>query len=222
MEELFESREDLGKVLESYQRIAVSLNGFQENQSISVNELAGSARVHWSTAKKALLFFDAIKTIIPDFELSPDARMKFRIIAKSSAFKAVKSIFGSLEMRVLTKMMLCRAMDPENARSFKEVLEPQEFEVLPELISRGFVNSLEGLYYLSRRGISIGGLGLKKLIDSGIQLPWQKTSVVLPRPAIFISPRKVGGEIVCRPVYPSHLYSDSSVDGLGEWQVGQK
>lgn len=175
MEEILEIGKNLGEVLKSYHRVAVALNSFKEQKVLTIKELADRAKVHWNTAKKALLFFDMIKTVIPEFELSPD--LKFKVIKKPDPFKAVEGIFSSLEMRVLTKMMLCRALDPESARSLKEILSKNEFEVLPKLISKGYVNSFEGLYYLSRRGISIGGLGLKKLIESGVALPWQKTSI---------------------------------------------
>jgi hypothetical protein len=171
------TEKDLGQVLNAYYNLALALNSFQRNEEVSIKELAERAGVHWNTAKKALLFFEVVKTIIPKFEVTQNLR--FKIVEKQDPFEVVEGIFGSLEMRVITKMMLCRAVDSSNARSLVEVLSSGEKEVLPQLISKGYVNSAEGLYYLSRRGVTMGGLGLKKLIEAGIPLPWQRTTMLI-------------------------------------------
>lgn len=168
--ELQEEKAYLGEALENYRRLAIALNVFPENKEISIKELADEAKVHWITARKALLFFDIVKTVIPKFQLTPD--MKFQVIERPSALEAVDGVFESSQMRVLTKMMLCRATSPETARSLNEILTKPEFDTLEKLTSKGFVNVVEGLYYLSRRGISFGSIGLKRITDLGIPLPW--------------------------------------------------
>jgi hypothetical protein len=168
--------EDLGETLKTYYHLALALNSFQKGQEISIRELAERAKVHWSTAKKAMLFFELVKPVMPKFELSQDFKLK--LVQKQDSFEAVEGIFSSLEMRILTKMMLCKATNLENARPLVEILNQKEIEILPQLISRGYINSTDGRYYLSRRGANMGSLGLKKLIETGIPLPWQTPIIV--------------------------------------------
>lgn len=221
-EEFLEEKASLGEALETYRRLAIALNVFPKNREISIKELADQANVHWVTARKALVFFDLVKTIIPKFELTPS--FKFQVIERPSALEAVDGIFESSEMRILTKMMLCRATSPESARSLNEILKKQEFAALERLTSKGFVNVVEGRYYLSRRGISFGSVGLKRITDLGIPLPWEETKTTIPiirretdlkRPSI---PRTE--ENIVRPIYHTPSLQDLNTGTLEGWKCG--
>jgi hypothetical protein len=221
-EEFLEEKASLGEVLESYRRLAIALNIFPKNKEISIKELADQANVHWVTARKALVFFDLVKTVIPRFELTPNFR--FEVIERPSALGAVDGIFESSEMRILTKMMLCRAISPESARSLNEILKKQEFSTLEKLTSKGFVNVVEGRYYLSRRGISFGSIGLKKITDLGIPLPWEQTKTVIPTGRLepeLRSPMVLRvGENMVRPTYHAPSLQDVSIGTSEGWKWG--
>lgn len=162
----------LGKTLDTYRNLAVTLNSFPKEKEITIKDLAEKAQVHWNTAMKALLFFHQVSPIIPKFKLR--SSLKFQIVEKPGAMEAVEGIFDSGEMRILTKIMLHKATNPANAQKMNKMLSEDEKHLLPDLIERGFVNSTEGCYYLSKRGQSLGSLGLQKIVELGIPLPWEK------------------------------------------------
>lgn len=164
---------ELGKTLDIYRRISIALNAFPRNEKISVEDLARKAGVHWNTAKKAVLLFATIDRITPKFQIESKSRL--RIIRKPSAIEAVDGVFESLEMRILVKLMLQNATEEETAQKVDEFLNEEEKRVLQELISKGFINSIEGRFYLSRRGQSLASIGLRELVELGIELPWEKS-----------------------------------------------
>lgn len=161
----------LSKTLDLYRNIAVAINSFPREEKISVKDLAERANVHWSTAKKALFFFNKIEPLVPKFELIENLR--FQVKEKPSAIDAVEGIFESQEMRILTKMMLTEATDQEKARKLNEMLTAEERSFLSDLIEKGYVNSINGNYYLSTRGQSLGSMGLRKIVELNIPLPWE-------------------------------------------------
>ena len=61
--------EEVGKTLQKYLEIAVTLNSFPLHETFTVSQLAERAGVHYMTAKKALLFFKWTMPHIPDFKL---------------------------------------------------------------------------------------------------------------------------------------------------------
>jgi len=146
------------------------MNAFQREKNVSIKDLAELAQVHYNTAKKALWFFHQLDSVIPKFEIEETG---FRIVSKPDALEAVEGIFESLEMRILTKMMLVRATDPDKARRLDDVLTEEERNILPKLIERGFVNSIEGQFFLSARGRSLGSMGLSRIVKLNIPLPWE-------------------------------------------------
>lgn len=164
---------ELGKTLDIYRRISIALNAFPKNEKISIEDLATKAGVHWNTAKKAVLLFATIDRITPKFEL--ESKSKLRIIKKPDAIEAVDGIFESLEMRILVKLMLQNATEEETAQKISEVLNEEERKVLQELISKGFINSIEGRFYLSKRGQSLASIGLREIVELGIELPWERS-----------------------------------------------
>jgi len=163
----------LGKTLEIYRKLAIAINSFQRGEKISVKDLAKRANVHWNTAKKALLFLHSIAPLIPEFELETD--LEFRIQKKPNAMKAVEGIFESKELRILTKMMLAEVTEPQKAGKLKDILTPDERSGLTDLIERGYVNSVNGNYYLSKRGQSVGSMGIRRIVELDIPLPWEQT-----------------------------------------------
>lgn len=193
---LSETKEkELGKTLDIYRKLAIAINSFPKEEKISVKDLAEKAGVHWNTAKKALLFFHKIAPLIPNFELA--SNLRFRVVEKPHAIEAVEGIFESKEMRILTKMMLREATEPQkalHAHAVKEVITLEEQSVLPNLIEKGYVNSINGCYYLSERGQSLGSMGIRKIVDLNIPLPWevqttapiQKVRPVLRRPKMLV------------------------------------
>ncbi len=60
---------EIGKTLQKYLEIAVTLNSFPLNETFTVNQLAERAGVHYMTAKKALLFFKTTIPQVPNFKL---------------------------------------------------------------------------------------------------------------------------------------------------------
>lgn len=165
--------EDLGKTLNTYRELAIAMNSFPEDVELSISDLCKKADVHYNTARKALHFFKAICSVVPEFSIE---KKGFRIVGKNDAINAVNGIFESFEMRILTKMMLVKATSAESARNLKDVLTEEEMTVLPRLIERGFVNSIEGQYFLSSRGSSLGSMGLSQIVELGIPLPWERTA----------------------------------------------
>ena len=172
----------VGKTLNTYRELAVAMNLFPENDEISIRDLADKANVHYNTAKKAILFFQQLRSVVPKFEIEETG---FRIISKPNAMEAVEGIFESLEMRVLTKMMLVKAVDPDRARKLDDILKEEERSILPSLIERGFVNSMEGLYFLSTRGQSLGSMGLRRLVELDIPLPWERPTRTHPETSML-------------------------------------
>lgn len=163
--------EKIGKTLKIYRELAITMNSFPREENVSIKDLAEAAQVHYNTAKKALLFFDQLESVIPTFEIRGTC---FRVVSKPNALEAVEGIFESLEMRVLTKMMLVMAVDSEKARKLEDLLTEQEKSILPKLIEEGFINSLEGRYFLSVQGKSLGTMGLRQIVNLNIPLPWEK------------------------------------------------
>lgn len=179
---MFEKQESkLGKTLEVYRKISVTLNSFPAGEKISVKDLATKSQVHWNTAKKALLFFNSIEPVIP--KLRMESESKFQIIEKPDAVQAVEGIFESLEMRVIVKLMLKNALEQKTALKAEEFLDEEEKGVVQELVSKGFVNSIEGNFYLSKRGQSLASIGMRRLVELDITLPWEKPiEQELPKP----------------------------------------
>jgi hypothetical protein len=165
----------IGKTLNIYRELAIALNTFQEAENVSIKDLAEAARVHYNTAKKALMFFRQIDSVMPRFEIEEAG---FTVVSKPSALKAVEGIFESLEMRILTKMMLVEADNASKARKLDDVLTEEEKGILPELIERGFVNSAEGMYFLSAQGRTLGSMGLSRIVELNIPLPWEKRATL--------------------------------------------
>jgi len=213
--ELFgEQDTKLGKTLEAYRRISIALNSFPSAERVSIKELATKAQVHWNTAKKALLFFNILRPMVPQFRLESES--KFRIIKKPSAVKAVEGIFESLEMRVVVKLMLKNALEEENALKAEEFLSEEEKQIVQELISKGFINSIEGHFYLSKRGQSLASIGMRKLIELGIDLPWEKPIEQIPF--------QITKERVDQPMhFRSHADIDISCrEALESWRILQR
>lgn len=176
---MFEEQDmKLGKTLETYRRISIALNSFPSEEKVSIKELAAKAQVHWNTAKKALLFFNILRPMIPQFHIESES--KFRITKKPSAVKAVEGIFESPEMRVVVKLLLKDALKEETALKAGEFLTGEEKQIIQELISKGFVNSIEGHFYLSTRGQSLASIGMRKLVELGINLPWEESVEQMP------------------------------------------
>ena len=61
--------EEVGKTLQKYLEIAMTLNSFPLNKTFTVSQLAEKAGVHYMTAKKALLFFIKTMPQVPNFKL---------------------------------------------------------------------------------------------------------------------------------------------------------
>jgi len=61
--------EEVGKTLQKYLEIAMTLNSFPLHETFTVSQLAERAGVHYSTAKKALLFFIQTLPHVPNFKL---------------------------------------------------------------------------------------------------------------------------------------------------------
>jgi hypothetical protein len=166
-----ETREEaIGKTLGIYRELAIALNRFPKGQPLSIREFADQTNVHYNTAKKALLFFHLIDSVMPKFQMQEG---EFRVISKPNALEAVEGLFESREMRILTKMMLLNAVDAEKAQKFDDILTNEERPILSQLIERGFVNCIEGRYYLSSQGQSLGSMGLSKIVKLNIPLPWE-------------------------------------------------
>ena len=98
---------------------------------------------------------------------------EFRVVSKPDALQAVEGLFESTEMRLLTKMMLLNAIDSEKAQKFDDILTTEERAILSQLIERGYVNCIEGRYYLSLQGQTLGSMGLSKIVKLNIPLPWE-------------------------------------------------
>jgi len=162
--------ETLGKTLNIYRELAISMNYFKKAEKVSIRDLAEKADVHYNTAKKAIFFFHQLGSIIPKFEIEESC---FRVVSKPNAFEATEGIFESPEMRILTKMMLLRVVDSEKARKLDDLLTKAEREMVSKLIERGLINSIEGKYFLSKRGISLGSMGLSRIVKLNIPLPWE-------------------------------------------------
>ena len=167
-EERFE--DSIGKTLGIYRELAIALNSFPKGKTLLIKDLAEKAQVHYNTAKKALIFFHQVDSVIPKFQIQEGA---FKVTSKPSALEAVEGLFESREMRVLTKMMLVDAICAEKAQKLDDLLTKEERDVLPALIERGYVNSIEGMYYLSSRGQSLGSMGLNRIAKLDIPLPWE-------------------------------------------------
>ena len=171
MSKVEESLEDnIGKTLNIYRELAIALNSFPKGKTLAIKDLAEKAQVHYNTAKKALIFFRQVDSVIPKFQIEKGA---FRVTAKPNALEAVEGLFESLEMRVLTKMMLVNAVAAGEARKLDDLLTNEEKSILPTLIERGYVNSNEGQYFLSTRGQSLGSMGLSRIVKLDIPLPWE-------------------------------------------------
>lgn len=162
--------ESIGKILNIYRELAITLNSFPKEVTLSIWDLAKKAQVHYTTAKKALRFLHQIDSLIPKFKIQ---ERYFKVISKPSALEAVEGIFESLEMRVLTKMMLVEATSPERARKLDDLLTEEEKNILPRLLEMGYVNSIEGQFFLSQRGQSLGSMGLSQIVKLNIPLPWE-------------------------------------------------
>jgi hypothetical protein len=167
-----EKENQLGKTLEAYRKVSIALNALPNEEKISIKDLALKANVHWSTAKKALLFFGMMSPLVPKFRMISGT--KFRILEKPDAIDAVEGVFESGEMRTLVKLMLVEAIEENNAIEVDDFLSPEEKTILQELIYKGLVNSVEGCFYLSKKGQSLASIGVRRLVDLGIELPWDK------------------------------------------------
>ena len=86
----------------------------------------------------------------------------------ASLFREIDKLFSSLELRLLTKMMVYGAVNVQNARTFKNILTPRELEVLPRVIEKKYVAVVDDKYYLTKRGASIASFGMKKLAEKGL------------------------------------------------------
>lgn len=191
----------LGKTLDIYRKLAIAINSFPSEETISVKDLAEKAGVHWNTAKKALLFFYKIAPLIPEFDLT--SNLRFRVMEKPRAIEAVKGIFQSSEMRILTKMMLTEATEPQKAMRARKLITAEERSVLPDLIEKGYVNSINGKYYLSKRGQAIGSMGIRKIVDLNIPLPWEiQAGAPVHRVGLVSRRPKLLSPNVPKPTYP--------------------
>lgn len=190
------AEKELGKTLNMYRNIAIAMNSFQLKESVSVKDLAKKAQVHWNTAKKALLFFHKIGPLIPKFQLG--SNLRFRVEEKPDAMAAVEGVFESKEMKILTQMMLAEATESQKARRFSDTLTEEERSILPSLIDKGYVNSINGRYYLSKRGQSLGSMGIRRIVELNIPLPWEKRLVISTSERI--SPRPQLGKYVVPPI----------------------
>lgn len=162
--------ESIGKLLNIYRELAITLNSFPKGATLSIKDLAEKAQVHYNTAKKALFFLYQIDSLIPKFKMQGKS---FRVISKPDALDVVEGLFESLEMRVLTKMMLVEATAPERAQKLVDILTEEEKNMLPKLIELGYVNSIDGRFFLSQRGQSLGSMGLNRIVKLNIPLPWE-------------------------------------------------
>jgi len=182
----------IGKMLNIYRELAIALNSFPEGTALSIKDLAEKAQVHYNTAKKALLFFYWIDPLIPKFKMQGRS---FKVVSKPNALEVVEGLFESLEMRVLTKMMLLEATDADRARKLDDILTEEEKSILPRLIERGYVNSIEGLFFLSQRGQALGSMGLSQIVKLNIPLPWENKArprrrEAVPLDYVWRSPRE--------------------------------
>lgn len=172
---VLDEKELLGETLLKYREIATIMNSFPLDQEISVDQIAEVANVHWKTAKKALAFFCLSKPIIPDFTI--DNNFKIRIVKKPQAMKAIDIHFESDLMKILTKMLIKKMINLKRGLTIdlmKLFLLKQEIGFIPSLIEKGYINSEEGVYYLSERGKIIANMGIQKITDMGYQLPWDE------------------------------------------------
>lgn len=169
------SLEDFGSTLTKYFHVALAMNYFPENSEISIEELADTAQVHWNTAKKAMMFFGAVKPIIPDFKI--ESNSKIRIKKKPEAMLVLDAIFLSLEFKITAKMLLEKLTSKERGQDITTLtrfLNHEELDYLPMLTQKGLVNTEEGFFYLSDKGSLVGNIGVKKIADIGIPLPWEE------------------------------------------------
>lgn len=178
-----EKENQLGKTLETYRKVSLALNALPSEERISIKDLALKAQVHWSTAKKALLFFGMMGPLVPKFQMVSGT--KFRILAKPSAIDAVEGVFESGEMRTLVKLMLVEATEEDTAIEVDDFLSAEEKTVLQELVYKGLVNSIEGCFYLSKKGQSMASIGMRRLVELGIELPWDKPAT---KPFVCFTP----------------------------------
>jgi len=170
------SSEDFGIMLSKYYQVALTLNRFPENTHISIDDLAKQANVHWNTAKKALFFFDTVRLLIPEFTI--DKNNKILINNKPRAVEALDKLFFSPEITITTKMLIGKLTSKErgmDVHHIKKILNQDEVKYLTILIQKGLVNSEEGRFYLSPKGMIIGNFGIRKLSELGIPLPWEET-----------------------------------------------
>jgi len=183
--------ETFGETLTKYAKVALALNRFPEKKVIPVDALAEEADVHWNTAKKALLFFYKIKPIMPDLVIEENS--KFTVFNKPTAMESIDTLFSSLEMRITTKMLLSKMTSKRRGLKkyeLSDLLEKIEIEKIHKLIEKGLVNSEEGYYYLSSKGIILGNIGVKELTNLGIPLPWEESGGKIKKKLIYKTPFK--------------------------------
>lgn len=166
----------LGETLAKYQEIALIMNSFPTQKKNSIEELAEKANVHWNTAKKALAFFLLSEPILPCFRIDKDFR--FTILEKPRAIDAVNVIYESDEMRVITKMMLKKITNKQRGLKIEELknLIYNDISTVYSLLEKGYINSEDGVFYLSFRGKILGNTGIKKILELGLSLPWEEKS----------------------------------------------
>ncbi len=166
----------LGETLAKYQEIALIMNSFPFQKKNSIEELAEKADVHWNTAKKALAFFLLSEPILPRFRIDKDFR--FTILEKPRAIDAVNIIYESDEMIIITKMMLKKITDKQKGLKMEELksLGYNDISAVYSLLEKGYINSEDGVFFLSFRGKILGNTGIKKILDLGLSLPWEENS----------------------------------------------
>ena len=152
------------------------MNSFPFQKNNSIEELAEKADVHWNTAKKALAFFLLSEPILPRFRIDKDFR--FTILEKPRAIDAVNIIYESDEMIIITKMMLKKITDKQKGLKMEELksLGYNDISAVYSLLEKGYINSEDGVFFLSFRGKILGNTGIKKILDLGLSLPWEENS----------------------------------------------
>ena len=87
-------------------------------------------------------------------------------------------MYESDEMRVITKMMLKKITNKQRGLKMEELKNfiYNDISTIYSLLEKGYINSENGVFFLSFRGTILGNTGIKKILDLGLSLPWEEKS----------------------------------------------
>lgn len=157
------------KQLRTYREMLRTLKGLlnlEMDRTVTVSEFAKEFNLNYQTVKRNLLMAEVCKLLFPEIALDTE-EFKISVKRKPPITYVIDLLIEGVMHKVLTKMYLEKTFDAPSA-IFLEHLAKEEKEVLSDLLAAGYIiQTPEGSFYLSKKGITVGASGVNTLFKYG-------------------------------------------------------